>query len=56
MQETNTCAARTGSPSGWYDTSFEEMKAFIGMLISTNNSELPPHPPNDSWSNAQVQV
>ena len=57
MQETNAYAARTGSPSGWYDTSVEEMKAFIGMLIimgiskfltlemywSTNNSELVSH-------------
>ena len=33
MQETNTYAARTGAPSGWYDTSVEEMKAFIRMLI-----------------------
>ena len=44
--------------SGWYDTSVEEMKAFIGMLIivgisklhtlemywSSNNSELVPPP------------
>ena len=40
-------------PSGWYDTSVEEMKAFIGMLCisklstlemywSTNNLELAP--------------
>ena len=55
MQETNTYAARISASSGWYDTSVEEMKAFIGMLIimgisklhtlamywSTNNSELP---------------
>ena len=33
MQETNTYAARTSAPSGWYDTSVEDMKAFIGMLI-----------------------
>ena len=50
----NTYAARTSAPSGWYDTSVEDMKAFIGMLTiigisklrtlemygSTNNSEL----------------
>ena len=50
----NTYASRTSAPSGWYDTSVEDMKAFIGMLTiigisklrtlemnwSTNNSEL----------------
>ena len=58
MQDINTYAARTGAPSGWYDTSVEDMKTFIGMLIiigisklhtlamywSTNNSELVPTP------------
>ena len=33
MQESNNYAARTGAPSIWYDTTVEEMQAFIGMLI-----------------------
>ena len=66
----NTYAARTSAPSGWYDTSVEDMKAFIGMLIiigisklrtlemywSTNNSELVLPFPINLWSNVQVQV
>ena len=48
MQESNTYATRTSAP---YDTSVDEMKAFIEMWVFQNflplkcigNSELAPH-------------
>ena len=36
MQETNTYAAKTSAPSGWYDTSVEDTKAFIGIMDIQN--------------------
>ena len=41
VQESNNYAARTAVPSIWYDTTVEEMQAFIGMLIIMGISKLP---------------
>ena len=40
VQETNSYAAIVGAPSTWYDTYIEEMKAFIGMLLTMRISKL----------------